>query len=60
MVSITGIEAIGGNAPLSYSWNGNSTLTSDTSLLGSGSYTLTVTDAFGCCCSTPILLQFKI
>ena len=45
---ITGIEAIGGNAPLSYSWNGNSTLTSDTSLLGSGSYTLTVTDAFGC------------
>jgi gliding motility-associated-like protein len=46
--SIAGVTTIGGNAPLSYSWNTNTTLTADTSLLGGGSYTLTVTDALGC------------
>jgi len=46
--SIAGIMTIGGNAPLSYSWNTNTTLTADTALLGGGSYVLTVTDALGC------------
>ena len=46
--SIAGITTIGGNAPLSYSWNSNITLTADTSLLGGGSYVLYVTDALGC------------
>ena len=55
--SITGITTIGGNAPLSYSWNTNTTLTADTSLLGGGSYVLTVTDALGCnVVSNPITL----
>lgn len=46
--SIAGVTIIGGNAPLSYSWNTNTTLTADTALLGGGSYVLTVTDALGC------------
>jgi len=46
--SITGISTTGGNAPLAFSWNGNTTLTADTSSLGGGSYVLTVTDALGC------------
>lgn len=45
--SITGITATG-TAPLTYSWNGNNTVTADTVNLGAGSYTLTVTDGFGC------------
>lgn len=45
---ITGITAAGGTAPLTYSWNGNTTLTADTAVLAAGSYTLIVSDAFGC------------
>ncbi len=48
MGSITGITASGGTAPLSYSWNGNSTLGPDTVNIGAGSYILTVTDGAGC------------
>lgn len=46
--SIAGVTTIGGNAPLSYSWNTNTTLTPDTALLAGGIYVLTVTDALGC------------
>jgi len=45
---IAGITATGGTAPFSYSWNGNTTLSADTADLAAGSYTLVVTDAFGC------------
>jgi gliding motility-associated-like protein len=46
--AIEGVTAIGGNAPLSYSWNTNTTLTPDTALLAGGNYVLAVTDALGC------------
>jgi len=56
--SINGITTIGGNAPLNYSWNSNNTLTADTSLLGGGSYVLSVTDALGCTViSNPINIE---
>ena len=45
---ITGITISGGTAPLSYSWNGNSTLGLDTIGIASGNYSLVVTDANGC------------
>ncbi|MDG2226525.1 MAG: gliding motility-associated C-terminal domain-containing protein [Flavobacteriales bacterium] len=45
---IAGITATGGTAPFTYSWNGNTTLSADTADLAAGSYTLVVTDAFGC------------
>jgi len=46
--SIASITTTGGNAPLTYSWNGNTTLSADTASLGGGSYVLTITDALGC------------
>jgi gliding motility-associated-like protein len=46
--SITGITVTGGNAPLVYDWNGGTSTTPDTLNLVAGSYTFTVTDAFGC------------
>lgn len=56
--SIAGITTIGGNAPLSYSWNTNTTLTADTVLLVGGIYTLTVTDALGCVVvSNPVIVN---
>jgi len=56
--SIAGITTIGGNAPLSYSWNTNTSLTADTALLGGGSYLLTVTDALGCVVvSNPVIVN---
>jgi len=45
--SVTGITATG-NAPYSYSWNGTTTATADNNNLIAGSYTLVVTDNFGC------------
>ena len=45
---IAGITVAGGTAPLTYSWNGNTTLSADTADLAAGSYTLIVSDAFGC------------
>ncbi len=47
---ITGIVATGTN--LTYSWNGNTTLSEDTIGLNNGSYTLTVTDGVGCSVSS--------
>lgn len=44
--AITGITATGNG--LTYSWNGNNTVTLDTMDLAAGSYTLTVTDNIGC------------
>lgn len=50
---IVGIVASGGTAPLIYDWNGSSgSLGADTTGLGAGNYTLTVTDANGCTVST--------
>lgn len=46
--SITGITVSGGNAPISYDWNGNTASGPDTIGLAAGGYSLTVTDAFGC------------
>lgn len=46
--SITGIIVTGGTGTLSYDWNGNTTIGSDTLNLSAGSYTLTVTDGVGC------------
>ena len=54
---ITGITTTGGTGTITYSWNGNITLTADTSLLGGGTYVLTATDALGCIVvSNPIIV----
>ena len=45
---ITGLSVSGGSAPMTYSWNGNSTIGLDTVGLAAGDYTITVTDAGGC------------
>ena len=46
--SITGLTTSGGVAPLTFSWNGNATSTTELTNVNAGSYTLTVTDAIGC------------
>ncbi|MCO5260797.1 MAG: gliding motility-associated C-terminal domain-containing protein [Crocinitomicaceae bacterium] len=46
--SITGLTASSGVGALTYSWNGTSSSTIDTTNAAAGSYTLTVTDANGC------------
>ena len=46
--SINGITVVGGTAPFTYDWNGNTATGPDTLGLAAGSYTLTVTDANGC------------
>ena len=57
--SITGITSSGGQLPYAYDWNGSSTSSADTSGLGEGIYTLTVTDGNGCSSSAgPIIIGF--
>lgn len=46
--SVTGISVTGGTAPLSYQWNGSSSVSPDLTGVLAGSYTLVVTDGFGC------------
>jgi len=52
--SITGITVSGGGTPYSYFWNGVPASGADTTGLGSGSYTLVVSDINGCIDSTGI------
>lgn len=46
--SISGISITGGVLPLSYSWNGNTSSSTNINNLNQGSYQLTITDNNGC------------
>ncbi len=46
--SISGLTVTGGVAPYTYSWNGDSNTSADTSNLQPGTYTLEIEDANGC------------
>ncbi|RYM33377.1 T9SS type B sorting domain-containing protein [Brumimicrobium glaciale] len=46
--SITGLTASGGIGPLTFDWNGNSSISEDLNNAIGGTYTLTVTDIAGC------------
>ena len=46
--SITGITYTGGLSPVTFDWNGSTTLNLDTSNLTAGTYQLTITDGLGC------------
>lgn len=50
--SITGLSGTGGAGTLTYTWNGTSTSSTDTTGAAAGNYTLVVTDGNGCTASS--------
>ena len=55
--SITGLNIVGGIAPISWSWNNSASSNLDTLNLSSGTYNLQLTDGMGCVSNNQIVVD---
>ena len=55
--SITGLNIVGGIAPISWSWNNSASSNLDTLNLSSGTYNLQLTDGMGCVSNNQIVVE---